>query len=255
MNITQNILTQNDCYKAQRYITPKGIMVHSTGCNQPKIAAYTNNWNKSGVQKCVHGFIGKDANGNITIVQTLPWNMRAWHCGTGTSGTSANNTHISFEICEDNLTDATYFNEVYTLAVELCAYLCKMYSLTADDIICHCEGYDLGIASNHADVMHWFPKYSKSMDTFRADVANLLNSQTTSTTEEDDDMTQDKFNEMMTAYLEQLSDKEPSDWSETARSWAESNGIIAGDQNGNKQYKNFCTREQMVQFLYRMSQK
>ena len=28
----------------------------------------------------------------------------------------------------------------------------------------------MGIASNHADVMHWFPKFGKSTDTFRTDV-------------------------------------------------------------------------------------
>ena len=28
----------------------------------------------------------------------------------------------------------------------------------------------MGIASNHSDVMHWFPKHGKSMDTFRAAV-------------------------------------------------------------------------------------
>ncbi len=37
-------------------------------------------------------------------------------------------------------------------------------------IICHSEGCKLGIASNHGDVMHWFPKHGKSMDTFRAAV-------------------------------------------------------------------------------------
>ena len=41
-------------------------------------------------------------------------------------------------------------------------------------IICHSEGAKLGIASNHGDVMHWFPKHGKSMDTFRADVKDLL---------------------------------------------------------------------------------
>ena len=37
-------------------------------------------------------------------------------------------------------------------------------------VICHSEGAARGIASNHSDVMHWFPKFGKSMDTFRADV-------------------------------------------------------------------------------------
>ncbi|WP_241522686.1 peptidoglycan recognition protein family protein, partial [Geobacillus thermodenitrificans] len=59
-----------------------------------------------------------------------------WHAGG-----DANNTHIGFEICEDNLTDKTYFNKVYKEAVELCAYLCKQYKLTEKNIIGHYEGY------------------------------------------------------------------------------------------------------------------
>jgi hypothetical protein len=41
-------------------------------------------------------------------------------------------------------------------------------------LICHSEGHKRGIASNHGDVMHWFPKHGKSMDTFRKDVAAKL---------------------------------------------------------------------------------
>ena len=109
--------------------------------------------------------IGKLADGSIATYQTLPWNHRGWHAGG-----SANDTHIGFEICEDGLTDASYFSAVYKEAVELCVYLCKQYGLTEKNIICHSEGYKLGIASNHGDVMHWFPKHGKSMDTFRAAV-------------------------------------------------------------------------------------
>lgn len=63
---------------------------------------------------------------------------------------------------------------MYREAVELCAYLCKEYGLTEQNIICHSEGYKQGVASNHGDVMHWFPKHGKSMDTFRAEVKALL---------------------------------------------------------------------------------
>lgn len=72
------------------------------------------------------------------------------------------------------MTDTSYFGKAYTEAVELCVYLCKLYGLTEKNIICHSEGYKQGIASNHSDVMHWFPKFGKSMDTFRADVKKLL---------------------------------------------------------------------------------
>ena len=185
MNLNKLIFTQNACYKADRKIAVKGIMVHSTGANNPWLKRYVgpddgklgknqynNHWNTAypgGREVCVHAFIGKLADGTVATYQTLPWDHRGWHAGG-----SANNTHIGFEICEDGLSDGTYFKKVYLEAVELCAYLCKQYGLTEKDIICHSEGYKRGIASNHGDVMHWFPKHGKSMDTFRAAVKELL---------------------------------------------------------------------------------
>lgn len=186
MNLHKLIFINNACYKAGRTITPKGIMVHSTGANNPNLNRYigpddgllgknqyNNHWNQDrpdGRQVCVHGFIGKLADGSIATYQTLPWNHRGWH-----GGGSSNDTHISFEICEDGLTDASYFRAVYQEAVELCVYLCKLYGLTDKDIIGHYEGYQLGIASNHGDPRNWFPKHGKSMDTFRDEVKALLN--------------------------------------------------------------------------------
>ena len=35
MNLRQLFLTHNACYKAGRNIVPRGIMVHSTGANNP----------------------------------------------------------------------------------------------------------------------------------------------------------------------------------------------------------------------------
>lgn len=188
MNLRKLIFTNNACYKAVRTITVKGIMVHSTGANNPNLKRYVgpddgllgkneynNHWNQDkpgGRQVCVHAFIGKLADGTIATYQTLPWNHRGWHAGG-----AANDTHIGFEICEDGLTDKAYFNAVYKEAAELCAYLCKEYKLDpmADGVIIgHYEGHRRGIASNHADPGHWFPKHGKSMDTFRAEVQRLL---------------------------------------------------------------------------------
>ena len=189
MNLHKLIFTKNACYKAGRKITPKGIMVHSTGANNPNLKRYVgpddgllgknqygNHWNQDkpdGREVCPHAFIGKLADGSIATYQVLPWDYRGWHCGSGSKG-SGNDTHISFEICEDDLTDADYFAAIYQEAVELCAYLCKEYGLTAEDVICHSEGHDRGIASNHGDVLHWFPKHGKDMDDFRADVKKAL---------------------------------------------------------------------------------
>lgn len=188
MNLRTCILTGNDCYRAGRTIAPKGVMIHSTGANNPRLSRYVApddsllgqpsslHWNQSGTGACVHAFIGRLADGSVATYQTLPWDMRGWHCASGPRG-SGKDTHISFEICEDSLTDAGYFAAVYREAVELTAMLCGAYGLDplADGVvICHQEGYQRGIASNHADVLHWFPRFGRSMDDFRADVARKM---------------------------------------------------------------------------------
>lgn len=165
MKLTTYYLTNNNCYKVAQSLTPKGIMVHSTGANNPNLKRYvgpddgilgvnqySNHWNQpkpDGKQVCVHAFIGKDKTGDVRTYQTLPWNIRGWHAGG-----SANTNYLSFEICEDDLTDSVYFNSIYQEAIELCAYLCKIHNLDPTKsgvIIGHYEGYMLGIASNHAD--------------------------------------------------------------------------------------------------------
>lgn len=70
--------------------------------------------------------------------------------------------------------------------------------------------------------------------------------------EEDEDMTQEKFNEMMNTWLEQEAAKEPSAWSKKYRDWAESNKYIQGDEKGRKMYKKPLTREEAVTLFYRI---
>lgn len=231
-----NYLSNNECFKGPN-MTVKGVMVHSTGANNPYIKRYVqpdkdgigvnkynNSWNKPGVYKCVHAFIGKLADGSVTTVQTLPWNKRGWHAGNGTSGKSANDGYISFEICEDGLIDCEYFNKVYQEAVNLTAYLCNLYGLDPlkdGVVICHSEGYRRGIASQHGDVEHWFPKFGKTMNDFRKDVKNAMTPKTD-------------------AYAK-------------AKEWAISNHVFNGDGKGNYEWGSYITREQVAQVLYNLS--
>lgn len=186
MNLRKCFATNNQCYKNAKKMTVKGIMVHSTGANNPNLKRYVqpddgllgvnnngnhfNTLNPGGRKVCVHAFIGKMKDGSIATYQIMPWDWVAWHSGGGSKGYAYNMGYIGFEICEDGLTDRAYFNKVYQEAVDLCVYLCKQYGLTEKNIICHSEGHAIGIASNHGDVMHWFPNHGKSMDTFRAAV-------------------------------------------------------------------------------------
>lgn len=164
MKLVQSILTKNDCYKSGRKITVKGLMLHSVGCPQPNASVFVKNWNRSGLEACVHGFI----DGNTgTVYQTLPWNHRGWHAGG-----AANNTHIGVEMCEpacikytsganftcsDLTTAKAVAKRTYEAAVELFASLCKQYGLDPMKdgvIISHREGCARGLASNHGDPEH-----------------------------------------------------------------------------------------------------
>lgn len=205
--------TESRCYNKSYTFTPKGVLWHSTGANNPSLKryvqpssndanretllsligknAYGNDWNKSNLSVGVNAFVGKLADGTVTSVQTLPWDMRPWGCGAGKKG-SCNNGWIQFEICEDALKDEAYFDAVYQEACELTAYLCDLYSLDPNGtvtvngvkvpvILCHGDSYNLGLGSNHVDVLHWFKKFNKTMEDVRNDVAALMKGTTTST--------------------------------------------------------------------------
>lgn len=248
MRLYGALLTHNDCYLRGRTIRPQGVMVHSTGANNPYLRRYiapddgrlgepsSRHWNQSGVGACVHAFIGRLADGSIAAYQTLPWNMRGWHCGR-----SGNDTHIAFEICEDGLTDEGYFQQTYQEAVELTAYLCKLYHLDplADGVVlCHSDGYQRGIASNHADVLHWWRKFGVSMDDFRRDVAEKMKGGERDLTEQE--VRSIVREELAAAQAER--DKLPaSDWAKDGLEKAKAAGITDGTRP-----RGFATREEVA---------
>lgn len=189
MKIIKSYLTKHRCYTANKKITPKGLMLHSVGCNQPSAEVFVKNWNSpTSGDVCVHAFI----DGNTgDVYNTLPWEHRAWHCAG-----SGNNTHISVEMCEPSTiqytggsswidknptnTKATVLR-TYKAAVELFAFLCKEYNLNplADGVIVsHSEGHKRGIASNHGDVEHIWNKFGLTMDGFRQDVKAAMTQDT-----------------------------------------------------------------------------
>lgn len=278
MRLRTQLLAKNECYINRRIINPKGVMVHSTGANNPNVSRYvpgdaemgcsgSPRWNTyhaggkdigphpyikdsktgrcktcGGGQKCVHAFIGRFADGGVGTVQTLPWNLRGWHGASGKNG-SANNTHIGFEICEDGLTDPDYFRAVYQEAVELTAMLCREYDLDplADGVvICHQEGYRRGIASNHGDVLHWFPKHGKTMDDFRADVARIMKG------EDDEMLSYEQWKEYMERYRKELGGQPVPDWGREELERAQKLGLTDGSRP-----MDLATRQEVVSMIVR----
>jgi len=291
---------QSSWYKGAGKVTVRGVLWHSTGAANTSLKRYVqpddnaadrakmlellgvnknnNDWNREGqwvngkwvpLNAGVHAFIGKLANGEVISVQVGDWDKKAWGCGSGKKG-SCNNGWIQFEICEDKLNDPVYFEKVYREGVELTAYLCKLYNLDPQGtvtyngvkvpvILCHQDSYHLGLGSGHADVLHWLPKFGKSMQTVRDDVSALL-AGTNNNIKEDDDMDVARFKELWSEMRNELQDNDSSKWSEEARNWATSTGLIAGNGteiNGEPNYMwaDVLTREQFVTVLYRFAKK
>ena len=192
MEIRQCFLTNNNCYKAATPMTPVGIVLQSTGANNPSLARYVqpddgvlggnrygNHWNNptpDGQEKCVHFFIGKDKNGVTRCYQTLPLNFAAWGVGSGSKGSYNYDPtgHIHIEICEDGLSDHDYFNMAFGTAENLCAELCLRYGWTVDKIVSHEEAGKRGYGSDHVDPAHWLKKFNWTMDNVRAQVQKRL---------------------------------------------------------------------------------
>lgn len=188
IQIVEQIATQNPCYKAGRTINPKGGMLHSVGCPQPDPLVFVRNWGRSSAEVCVHAVVGKEK----VVYQILPWNRRAWHCGSGKNG-SGNNTLISIEMTEpatikytgganwietgNGSNTKSHVLATYANAVEFFAFICDKYRLNPEDsnvLMSHHEGNAKGIASNHGDVEHIWNRYGLSMNQFRKDVKKAM---------------------------------------------------------------------------------
>lgn len=146
IDIVEAFTAKNKCYQAGAPLRPQGLMLHSIGTPQPSaavLARYFDQYQPGGQSVCVHAFVQADG----TVYQTLPWEMRGWHCG----GT-ANSTHIGIEMTEPSAgvpyaEAAEQITGTYRAAVALFARLCGTYGLEplADGVILgHAEGHRRG---------------------------------------------------------------------------------------------------------------
>jgi len=178
----------NGAFKAARPMpqgSPAGIIIHSTGANNPNLKRYVNApeicgenpyknyFDRPDSNVCPHAVIGKDKNGEVKAAKLLPWNVCCWGCGSGSKGSyNYSPAYIQIEVCEDALNDRAYFEEAFGLVADLCQRLMKNYpTIRPGNIISHKEACARGYASNHGDPENWLARFGKNMDWFRSLVA------------------------------------------------------------------------------------
>ncbi len=190
MEIIKAHAVNNLCYVAAEKMVPKGIVIHSTGANNPNLKRYVdapdevgvnshkNHWNNptpSGKKVCVHAFIGYDKDKKVRVAEILPLDICAWGVGNGPLGSyNFDPAYIQIEICEDSLESADYYESAFSLAIDYCAELCKKHAINTENIVGHNEAHARGYASNHSDPEHWMRRFDDSMERFRARVSAKL---------------------------------------------------------------------------------
>ena len=190
LDIVKAYAVKNLGYITAQKMIPQGIVVHSTGANNPNLKRYVdavdevginqygNHWNTAtpgGRKVCVHAFIGYDKNKQVRVAEILPLDICCWGVGSGKKGSyNYNPAYIQFEICEDGRKDKTYYKKAFSVAAEYCAELCRAYNISIDKIVGHCEAYRLGYGSNHGDPEHWMKNFGETMDDFRKRVSEIL---------------------------------------------------------------------------------
>lgn len=190
LNIVEDILTKNDCYKVGKTISPIGLQLHTIGAAQNTSKALRDYWNQSGVEACVHYCVDAESEGLIR--HFLPDNRRSW--GDGGFG---NANLITVELMESDymkytgganytVTNESKFKSdvtrAYNTAVYFFAYKCKQYGWNPLEkmsnglyrISSHDEGRRLGLSTAHVDPTHIWNRYGWTMDQFRRDVKKVM---------------------------------------------------------------------------------
>ena len=101
----------------------------------------------------------------------------------------------------------------------------------------HAEGAALGIASNRADLDHWWSRYGVTMDDFRADVARLLEQEDAAQEEEEEpSMTREEITQLVKQDLEEERDArifrnlaDVPDWAAATAQKLVERGALQGD--------------------------
>ena len=164
--------------KGSEAMIPQGIVIHSSGFEQPYLWYFVQPSNSDphkidildiiGINKKhtdynhtyrrnnYHYWIGKDAEGEVRVVQTFP-----------NSFDISNDKFIHICILEDDLKNKDYVLHIIAKLAPLCAQLCEEFNFPSNKIYDHSE------LSNMPDANYWLCRYGYCAKDIRQIVKNL----------------------------------------------------------------------------------
>ena len=165
--------------KGIKKMTPKGIIIHSSGFEQPYLWYFiqpsNSNPNKSQILNTIgvnkkhtdynhtrrlinyHYWIGKDSNNNIQTIKAFPNDFKI------------KDNYIHICLLEDDLNDKKYALQIVSELIQLCVHLCKEFHWNENNVLGHSE------ISSLPDANYWLKKYGYDIDTIRQIIKNLTN--------------------------------------------------------------------------------
>lgn len=229
----------------------KYIVYHYTGNDGDHDTNNARYYQNNVVGASAHYFVDDDSITRSVEDLTVAWAVggKKWKDCPQTGGgklygivTNANS--ISIEMC-DTLRDGSLMATEATLsrAAELGKALMAKYNIDIDHVVRHFD-----VTGKHC------PAYfmaQEPWDNFKKRLADTG----VAAEDEEEDMTLDKFKELMREYRAELQDNDAGAWSEPAREWAVNTGLVQGGNkdNINGMWEDMLTREQMVTVLYRFA--
>lgn len=257
--LTTNYITNNPSYKNSN-ITVQGFVLHSIGVPQSSATVMQKSWNKSSSRNSVHAVCDPDQ-----IIVMLPCLeekgkvKKCWGCGSGSKG-SYNGSMIQVEMCEPSnikyvggatftCTDKNkaidYVKKTMDSAAQFIAECCYFHGLNplANGVIeTHKSANAKGYASAHSDPNHLWDQLQMgyTLNDFRKLVAEKLEDL------EDEDMTQEKFNQMMDVYLQQKREAGDPEWAKPYLEFMVEHGLMTGvNDKGELAGSSWLTRAEM----------
>lgn len=200
-------MTQSVWYKTAEKRKPTGILWLSSNKNNSMLNAFCqpddnasdkqiwldrlginslhNDWNHSYQTMGFNCWVGRLQDCTVSALQVSPWDFVSWDNRESSIGSSCSDGWIKICICEDNLKNPKYFNEVYNEACDVTAYLCKEFGINPNGIGI-CDGlmlsnitndFDakaLGIYTSCSNLKDWMSANGKNMSIVRQDINKII---------------------------------------------------------------------------------
>lgn len=203
-------------------------------------------YNKTNGSSCNYA-VGYDGSIGLCVEEK----DRSWCSSSKTNDHRA----VTIEVASDRTHPYAVTDKAYQALIQLVADICKRNNIK--QLLWKGDKNLIGqVDKQNMTVHRWFANKACPGDylySHHGDIATKVNAilQPNVPVEEEEEVTQEKFNEMMDAWIAEQANKDASEWSAEARAWAEKTGLIAGDGTGKNMYKKVLTREELVMVLYR----